>query len=172
MPEFCQDHVGNHVFRGISHNPRDFPVPALDISPHVGDNRSMRNEATTNAKGKTMKTAAKQFISDVVGKNGAAQIGSHCVIGYVSAQHSAYARLTAGRIPKSGRSPLGLLIRESMERHPDSLSVTGGIWQHSTDTEAPSQQWVFVVAGDDGMPDITHLCRDGGAAEKLVRGMM
>lgn len=119
-----------------------------------------------------MKDAAKQIVEGIVAKESAVKIGSSCVIGYLAAGTPAYERLTGGRAPKSGRAPNGIIAIESMRRHDDALSVTGGIWQHSTDTEAPTHKWVWVLALEDTSPDIDHLCREDGTLHQLMRGMM
>lgn len=126
-----------------------------------------------------MKDVARQVVAKSVdqmisgkGWSEGTQVGSSCVIGSVPIGSPPYAQLTGGRTPRSGRRPIGLLVKESMRRHPDSLSVTGGIWQRSTESEAPSQEWAWIVADGEGHADVDYLCRDGGKAEKLLAGMI
>lgn len=119
-----------------------------------------------------MKDVARQTIATIVSQWSAVKIGSSCVIGALQPGSPAYDRLTGGKTPQSGRTPLGIIVKESMRRHPDGLSVTGGIWQHSTNEEAPTQEWAWIVADDNGNADVDYLCRDGGKAEKLMAGMI
>jgi len=90
-------------------------------------------------------------------------------ITYLTRDHAMF-----GRAARSLKNPppdtaLGLLVVETLRRHSDALSVSGGLYLHSTDTHAPHTEAVLVLPRDDGTPDLDHLCRTGGKAERVTR---
>ena len=117
-----------------------------------------------------MNDRKRERITELIESQNAIRIGEGCVLGYLAVGTVGYDQATRGKSPKSGKSPLGIVLRETLERHPDSLSVTGGIWQRSTDSRAPAHKMVWVTAGGDGKPDMGNLLREGGGIDKLIRG--
>ncbi len=123
-------------------------------------------------KGETMKATTESLIRNLVDNLSAVMIGSDCVIGFLPAETKQYQRVTRGAEPTSGARPIGVIVCESRVRHPDSLSVSGGIWLRSTETMAVEEpQFVFVTTGDDGKPNYNRLLRDGGGLATLLRGL-
>lgn len=90
-------------------------------------------------------------------------------IAFVPKNHTHYARLARNLKPIDG-DIAGIVIVETLVRHPDALSVSGGYYLQSTDDRAPRSKLIHVRANADGSPNVDHLCRDGGALDVATRG--
>ena len=121
-----------------------------------------------------MKTAAKATVDAVMADYAsdtsriARRGNQQRTIAFVPATHANYARLARELKPIDG-DIAGIVIVETLVRHPDALSISGRFLQ-STDDRAPSSKLIHVRAQADGAPNVDHLCRDGGALDVATRG--
>ena len=121
-----------------------------------------------------MKTAAKATIDAVMADHAsdtasiARRGNQQRTIAFVPANHTHYARL-ARELKSIVGDIAGIVIVETLVRHPDALSISGR-FLHATDDRAPTSKLIHVRANADGTPNVDHLCRDGGALDIATRG--
>ena len=121
-----------------------------------------------------MKTAAKATVDAVMADYAsdtsriARRGNQQRTIAFVPAAHAHYARLARELKPIDG-DIAGIVIVETLVRHPDALSISGR-FLHATDNRAPKSKLIYVRVSADGTPDVDHLCRDGGALDIATRG--
>ena len=113
-------------------------------------------------KTKTVPTSLAATVRAAVGNPGMTyQWGSAVAVAYLPDGHAAYDR-AARDVPPSPHPMAGLLRIEMRQRHPDALSVAGGMLLRSTDTMAVRGKSLWVREGDS---DLSYLLRqDGGLA--------
>lgn len=121
-----------------------------------------------------MKTAAKATLDAVMADHAsdnaliARRGNNQRTMAFVPRSHAHFARLARELKPIDGEIA-GIMIVETLVRHPDALSVTGRFLKATAD-RAPKSKLIYVRANADSTPNLDHLCRDGGALDIATRG--
>ena len=111
-------------------------------------------------------------VEEIINENKMVVVGQgsrKAALGFFPVGSPQYIALVKGVKPNAETEPVGVIVGERLTRHPESMSVSRGIFLTPTDTHAVERRHA-VVARYIGQPvNVARICEPGKPVDNVVQ---